>query len=575
MTPSASPSVHLPLLLAAVMTALNLVKPAVVDDAAYLAMARHISLEPLDPYGFTQFWYTEPEPAMGVLAPPVVPYMVAAGYAVCGNNLPLLKLTLFPVVWLFTASAYALFRRFAHGTEAAATTLLAMSPAVLPMVNVMLDVPALGFGLAAVAVFVRGVDHRRPGLWVAAGMLSGIAMQTKYTMLTLPVVLAGYAVCRGRLGPGVVAAGVGLAVFSVWELLLVAKYGESHFLHHAAGAAGGSLADVWAAKLDLGRPLLTYAGGLGFGWALFAGRAAGVPRAGVRLAAVFAATGLFAVAIPAPVQWLTHTLTGTDRRLSGLPAFGPTVTLFQLMGVTLGGVIAVGLGRLLARRGPVRLRWDADTVFLGGWLAVEIAAYFALTPFPAGRRVMTVVAVVGLIAARSVSRLGRLDPTRRPERWVVPAGVAAGVGLAMLDTFDAYPEKVLADRAAAVVASNPDDSGRVWTQGHWGWQYYTTRHGFTPVVPGRTELHPGDWFVRPVRPTARGFFRPQIALDIVIDPAAVELVRVDEWDDVLRCQTVPTLYGGDVPLLGRDFPRLTVAVYRVTRPWVPAADLAE
>ena len=64
---------RLPLLLAGVITLLNAVKPAVVDDTAYLLFARHIAADPLQPYSFELFWYYRPDPAMEIRAACALP----------------------------------------------------------------------------------------------------------------------------------------------------------------------------------------------------------------------------------------------------------------------------------------------------------------------------------------------------------------------------------------------------------------------------------------------------------------------------------------------------------------------
>ena len=90
-----------PTALAVIVTLANAIKPVLVDDTAYLAYARQMAAHPLDPYGFTIHWYTVPEPAMDVLAPPVVPYWLALGMRLFGEHILLLKLWLFPFVWIF------------------------------------------------------------------------------------------------------------------------------------------------------------------------------------------------------------------------------------------------------------------------------------------------------------------------------------------------------------------------------------------------------------------------------------------------------------------------------------------
>ena len=96
-----------PLILALFVTTANAAKPVLVDDTAYLTFARQIADHPLDPYGFVIHWYTFPEPAFEVLAPPVVPYWLAAGLRLFGEEIVLLKLWLLPLVWLFAWSVSA------------------------------------------------------------------------------------------------------------------------------------------------------------------------------------------------------------------------------------------------------------------------------------------------------------------------------------------------------------------------------------------------------------------------------------------------------------------------------------
>ncbi|MCS7270851.1 MAG: hypothetical protein NZ703_07175, partial [Gemmataceae bacterium] len=80
-----------PLVLAGLVTVANGLKPVVVDDTAYLLYAQHIAVCPNDPYGFTIFWYTWPQPAFEVLAPPVYLYWLAGGWWLFGDHVALLK----------------------------------------------------------------------------------------------------------------------------------------------------------------------------------------------------------------------------------------------------------------------------------------------------------------------------------------------------------------------------------------------------------------------------------------------------------------------------------------------------
>jgi hypothetical protein len=522
-----------PVAWAALLTLGNAAKPVVVDDTAYLLFARQIAADPTNPYGFYLFWYSCPEPAMGVLAPPVLPYWLAAGVRLFGEHIFLLKLWLFPFAWLFCRAAFALLRRFAPGREVVGTGLLALSPAALPLFNLMLDLPAAAIGLAAVAAFARG---RWPNA-VLAGLFAGLAMQTKYTMLTAPAVLLWYGLLHRRGAQGVVACVVAAVVFAAWELWLLQRYGVSHFLFHAADQSAGD-----RSKWELALPLMGYLGGLAVGWGLLAGPAAGFPRWVVRLAGGLAVVSYAAVCLTPGANSILLRNPATGAVRLDLPGL-----VFNTLGAVTAGTVIVAV---------LRTARDPAGWFLAGWVLIEAIAYFALTPFPGGRRVLPLCVPVGLLAIR-------LTATYRPERWALAFGPAVGVGLLALDTWDALPERRLAHRAAGVVG----DPGphRVWTQGHWGWQFYTDRHGMRLAEPGRTAFRPGDWLVLPVTPDEFGFYRPYHGGAIVdVDPARVEVVAVLTWDDWLPAQTIPTLYGGRYPVVGRDHPRLAVVVYRVT-----------
>ena len=74
-------------------------------------------------------------------------------------------------------------------------------------------------------------------------------------------------------------------------------------------------------------------------------------------------------------------------------------------------------GLLLFRcRKGLGIRGSADSLFLVGWLVIELAASFVLTPFPAARRVIGISVVGMLLVARAMGLMGRIRPMRMPQR---------------------------------------------------------------------------------------------------------------------------------------------------------------
>ncbi|MFO0937014.1 MAG: hypothetical protein U0798_10925 [Gemmataceae bacterium] len=523
-----------PLVIAVLLTVLNACKPVAVDDTAYLTMARHLARHPGDPYGFDQFWYARPQPAMEVLAPPVLPYWLGLGIALFGEHEFLLKLWLFPFAALLTFSLRSLLKRFAAGTETLLLPLIGFSGIVLPLFGFMLDLPALALSLTSLEWFARG-GRFQTGV---SAILLALALQTKYTAIVYPSVIIWFGITNGRVWSAVVIVLGSVLLFAAWEGWLFHHYGHSHFWFHATEERPAQ--SLYEAKMALVSPMLSYLGGLAIGLALLASRATGWWRGMEWIIAVMALSSLTAIAV-----------------LPGYPSERVARNTMPLLGVLF--LIAVGIS---AFRIGVR---DRISRFLIGWWCLELASYFVLTPFPAGRRVIGLALVSAMIFARSISI--STYSNRWPSWAILALGPFIGLTVYAIDVWDAQPEKRLAQNAQQWLAGK---GGTVWFNGHWGFQYYCERAGMKPVDCDVSLLEPGDWLVFPAIPDDQGFYRPYHG-GAKFKPDERFLTAVTEWtwDDALNATTIPTLYGGSYPLLGRSHPRLKVVIYRVNEAYCP------
>lgn len=566
-------------LLTGLFTGLNALKPLQVDDAAYYYYAAHIAEHPLDPYGFTVFWYQHPEPANFVLAPPVLPYWWAAGMRLFGPHPVLWKLWLMPVSGLFVGSLYALFRRFARGLEMPFVWMTVLSPTFLPSLNLMLDVPALALGLFALTLFLRACDRLDPGWLFAAGLAAGVAMETKYTAFLAPAAMMLYAGVHGLLGPGgwkrragllafaVAATLVALNVFWWWEAFIAWRHGESHFYHEFER----SQRDLGEQLLFFSLPLLTLLGGAAPTLLLV-----GLAGLGRRPRLIGVTVGLLALGYALVAFCGATVLLDVNEDVPVLPALGVgQITLeqvtFSLSGfgvvLTLTGA-ALRLTRVVRGglwRVPDWRRYRADW-FLVLWLGLEVAGYFVLTPFGAVRRIFGVVVTATVLTGRLAALTCR-SPRRRRLVWAV-AALTALLGLVFyaVDYRDAWTQREAARQAAALVRAQ-EPRAVIWYVGHWGFQFYAEAAGMRPVVPGWPDyaLHQGDWLVVPSPSLEQQRIR--------LDPQDLELVEELSSSDALPLRTVRCFYGTatGVPLEHREGPRLTVAIYRVRRDFVPRA----
>ena len=551
----------LPFVLAVILTGTNALKAVVVDDTAYLLFARHLALHPTHPYDFELFWYNEPQPANEILMPPVLPYWLAAGIALFGEQLFLLKLWLFPIAWLLTASLDSLLRKFARGKQNIGLIVLVLSPAILPQFNFMLDVPAVAFGLAAMALFVRSTDKLNFTGMIAAGFLAGVAMQTKYTQLVIPAVFAAYGLCQRRWLPPLVAIGAAAIAFAGWEAIVQARCGQSHFLIHFRETAGSGDSNSGfftriLKRFDEAPSLISQLGGVALGFALWGLRIAGVAR---WLLPVFAAFALIPLGFFAFLPYSR----------AGDPAW-----FFFLLGIASLLGTASFLSRFLVVPSKHRMLpwlWSRDTAFLVLWLLVELGGTMVLSPFSAARRVIGVALVIGLIAARGISRFDRI-PGHRTPKWLAVVAVAWGIALTAIDTWDADAEREAVVNARKLIPETP--GGTIWTTGHWGYQYYADIHGMTQLVPDKVENgelvvrwqpKPGDWLVMPVMPDLKEgwFYRPWPPMPKLPEGLNLRAVGDVVIDDRFPAQTVPNMYGGQYVIRGRDYPRLKLTIYRI------------
>jgi hypothetical protein len=547
-------------LLALFYAGLNLFKPPHIDDAAYVYFARQFAQHPLDPYGFWLQWYYEPQPALEILAPPVLPAHCAVGIAWFGERPWLWKVVLLPWSLLLVVALDALLRRFTGGLETPLLVMLVLSPAFLPSLNLMLDVPVLALSLAAIECFLRACERESFPQAALAGLLAGLAAQVKYTAFLAPVVMLAAAVCRGRLRLWPAAALLAAQVFVSWELLMALMYRESHFLHHSH-SGGPSL----QRELQLLRGLFGNAGGL-------------MP----------AVTLLGLVALQVEKRWLLRSAAGVlvgyaavlshwqfDEPRSDFNTVELVFDLFDLAGLVILGLV---LDRLL--RGAASDKATPSerqmTIFLTLWLLLEVTGYFLLSPFPAVRRMLGMVVVVTLLFGRLAARTC-VTPQRRRGVWAVAAGgVVLGLLFWGLDFREAWAQQEAVERAAAWIRSRQPESnpGRIWYTGHWGFQFAAEQAGmravindFDPPDPGYIQLPPpsllrrGDWLVVPdeeidQQETDRSGspLRPEICIQLC---------------DPIPLRTVRSFYLGFIPVRYSRRPRRAVTIYRVLEDFTP------
>ena len=536
------------LVIALVMTSLNSVKPLTIDDAFFYDYAVAAMRHPTDPFREEPFWDGS---VKLIPPPPVLPYWWAAGMALFGDHECLWKLWQLPILLVLLSALQSLAKRFASSVEKPLLWMVALSPAILPSINYMLDVPALAFTLAAVACFLSAVDRDSWGRALTAGTLAGLAMQTKYTGVTAAATILVYGLLTRRWRLTALAIGAVALSFLAWEVAIYSKYGDCQFLFATIWRYHRGSEKFSAARNVLG--LITVNGCVAPALVVLGLAAIGAQRRMLACAVVativpYALLGILPVTPPSCLSALGVLW----HRIS-------TICTVDLIGLSLTAITVLVVWREYLSRWPQTFLAER---FLLLWLGVEIAFYFPLTPFPAARRVLGITTVLALVFAQQFCR--RIDGETHKRRLVtIAAAMSVGLGLLFwtIDCADSWAQMAAARRATAFVRSRTD-RGAIWCTGNWGFLYYLQRAGVRNAVDGKSCLKTGDWLVLPrlqagevetYTPDSR---KVSLAEKFIVDCP---------W---LPCRTQTNYYSGIHPLQRRFEPQMVVEIYRVTGDFV-------
>jgi hypothetical protein len=522
------------------LIALNAIKPVHVDDPVYLSYGAEFVRHPLDPYAF-RFGSPYIMPANNTLVPPVLPYWLGTGTLLFVDHPALLKFWLLPFGLALAWAVDFLATRVAPSLRVPLIWLCVLSPTTLPGFNFMLDVPALALGLTALAIAMRSVEQNSWGLTLLAGLVAALAIQTKYTGITSCAAILVWCALQGQSKRGVVAVALALSLVVGWECMLAWSQGESHFLVQLRMRQG---AFFWRC-LHLVLPLLSLMAGLAPAVALLGLMALGwtdrcVLAAGLGMLAGFAILAI--VPSQAPL------LIGAN----GRPILTFSNLVYFLLAAPVWYVFMRGCLQLVRQTrgpdGPDRL----VGLFLLAWLALEIGGYFALSPFPAARRVVGLLLVFTFLVGRMAHQRG-ISP--RAAGRVAACGAALALLIFVTDSFDAFAERAAAlevTRRAYPLAK----SCTFWHLSWWGFSYYADREGLLPLQLNRQTPRPGDLIaLHDIRELDEAMaHHPEIGLELI------DMVKVGDGFPL----KAPGCKLGRTPLESQHGERIRVLIYRVT-----------
>jgi len=219
-------------LLTVAMLAPFLAKPFNIDDPLYIWAAQQIQVHPGNPYGFEVNWFGIAEPMWSATQnPPLMSYYLAVAGAIFGwSETGMHFACLLPAVAVVLGT-YRLARNFCRHPQFAALTVLCSPGFLVSSTTVMCDVAMLAAWVWAVVFWTEGLQQNSLGKLSSAGILTGLALLTKYNGICLIPLLAAYGWMEKRnVGAWLGFLLIPVAALCASEWWTFHLYGHPHFL---------------------------------------------------------------------------------------------------------------------------------------------------------------------------------------------------------------------------------------------------------------------------------------------------------------------------------------------------------
>jgi len=474
-----------------------------IDDPLFLWMAQRISHHPGDPYGFAANWYISAQPMFSIMQnPPASSYYMALVANFLGWSEPAMHGAFLVPAIAAVAGTFFLARRLSGSPLLAALLLLFTPVFLVSATGLMCDVWLLAFWVWSIECWKRALERNSAWLLVLASMLAAAAALTKYFGVALVPLLAVYTLARERrVTHRILYLLIPILVIASYEAITKAKYGQGlfssamlvswnenakpdqHFVHRlliGLSFTGGCLLSLLfyapLLKLSSREPdSLTAESGWKPSFRILI--------VGFALLVIFVPLFHFGADLP-----LSSTIEGA---------------LFVTIGI---GILVLTLADVLQYKTADSLLlflWVFGTFIFAAMMNWTISARTFLPMAPA--------VIILLIRRLRVSALGAAAVTgpsfekdSTPKAFEVaswwPLLPAALVSL--LITIGDYTLANTARTAASRFQQRfRNESGTVWFEGHWGFQYYMQHWRAKPLDLEQHGLVPGDVLIVPVNNT--------------------------------------------------------------------------
>lgn len=450
-----------------------------IDDPLFIWSAKHIAQHPFDPFGIQVLWDRTLTPLSEVTKnPPLACYYAALVGSLAGWSERALHLGfLLPAIALVMGT----YRLGAHLSPRPMIAALAtfLTPGVMvSATTIMSDILMLAFWVWAILFWLEGSEQNTPTKLLASAALISVAALTKYFGICLVPLLLAYSLFRQRrFGKRIWYLSIPVVLLGAYDVWTHWVYGYGMF--GAATRFAPQRLTSWHSAPLFFLTTLSFAGGC----ALSAFALAALLWSWRQLLiAMFLGMGSLA-AVWAMFRTQFQASAMGHYFLGNLDTAGIIGSV-----CVVGGISILVLAALDFRKHP-----DADSLLLALWVVGTFLFTALLNWAINARTVLPLIPAVGILIAR---RIRTSDTIRVP--------VATACALLISGIFSllvTYSDMRLASSAkeAALLFSQGlrSASGRIWFEGHWGFEYYMQELGFRPFDFEKCTLHPGDVLIVP------------------------------------------------------------------------------
>lgn len=444
-----------------IATLINIDKAFHMDDAFHLEAAQWIQQCPFRPMSGLVNWGDSSQPIYHGNQPPLYFYLIAAvGSLYSYSEVPL---HLFQSV--FTALCiiyfYKLVRIFNPKFALTATSLLILGPAFLVNQNLMTDVPILSISIIFIHLLVNPAYEKQTRYIYLAAVILSAGLLIKYSLLPLVVILA-YKVFLNRRPSLIPALLLPVIILAVWTVFNYIEYGGSQLLSRPQNDINLRL------LLQKSVSFLLTLGAIAPFTLIFINNLLKITRRYIIVAVAFGVTLCVLL-----VYFLVF----------GLPFKSPFYSLFWIVFFTNGLLLAVFSYIFLNN---ITLTPAIKLIIL--WALGLISFIILLAPSMATRHTLLILPPLLII----IGYTNQFNSTKTIA-FSISSTVLLGILLSISDWQYANFYRTSAPVAFNLLPTN----SKVWTIGHWGWQWYSKQAGMEFYDFELSDPEVGDYFVIP------------------------------------------------------------------------------